>query len=209
MFDHEYSVLGGFNRANIGHTIGVIAAAVSSAIVTTFLWLVDYARQLGFGDRIPSLILWPISAGLIYALIYWLFNKYVWKIPQLNRLLKVPDLAGDWDCEGQTINPDKTPGYSWEAKVTITQSWDKIRVRLKTEQSGSNSIAAALLHDEIDGYRLLYNYKNDPNVDEPELQPHRGFADITFAPDLKTASGEYFNGHGRFTFGTMKFTRLA
>ena len=92
--------------------------------------------------------------------------------------------------------------------MRITQSWDKIRVRLTTKQSGSGSIAASLSYDEITGYRLLYNYQNDPNIDEPELAPHRGFADLTFSHDLKTAKGEYFNGHGRFTFGTMELTRI-
>lgn len=208
MHDHEYSILGGLNRAKIGHAIGIVAAAVSSAVIATFLWLIDIAKQFGFGERTPSLILWPLSAGLIYTGMYWLFNKYIWRASKLSWLIKVPDLAGEWECEGQNINPDKTLGYPWSANVTITQSWDKIRLRVRTNQSTSNSIAAALIQDEIDGFRLLYNYRNEPKVGEPELQPHRGFADIIFAPNLKTASGEYFNGHGRFTFGTMKLKRI-
>jgi len=63
------------------------------------------------------------------------------------------------------------------------------------------------VYDAADGFRLLYNYKNDPNIEEPELAPHRGSAELTFSSDLKAASGEYFNGHGRYTFGTMKLTR--
>lgn len=208
MLDHEYSVLGGLNRAKIGQIIGIAAAALSSGVIATFMWAVDIAEYLGYGENIPPLVLWPISAGLIYTIMYWIFGKYIWKAPQLSRFLKVPDLGGEWECEGQTIGPDKKPTYTWHAKITITQNWDKIRVRTKTPQSGSNSIAAALVHDEIDGYRLLYNYRNDPNIDEPDLQPHRGFADITFSSDLKSGSGEYFNGHGRFTFGTMKLKRI-
>ena len=116
-------------------------------------------------------------------------------------------MSGSWNCQGQTINPDKSLGYAWNAEVVIVQSWDRLRLRLKTTQSTSNSIAAALVYDQADGFRLLYNYRNEPRIGEPELNAHRGSAEITFAPDLKTAAGEYFNGHGRYTFGTMKLER--
>ena len=36
---------------------------------------------------------------------------------------------------------------------------------------------------------------------------HLGFCDLNFAKDLKSAEGEYFNGHGRNTFGVMHLTR--
>ena len=41
----------------------------------------------------------------------------------------------------------------------------------------------------------------------PDLQSHRGYAEITFAADMKRGEGEYFNGLGRFTFGTMILTK--
>lgn len=205
--DHEYSVLGGLNRAAIGRYLSIIAASVSSFLGVSALWLVDFANKMGWGDQVPSLVLWPLTAGLIYAGLYWWFDTYVWKQPRLAGLLKVPDLAGTWACEGQTINPDKTLGAQWSAEVTIVQSWDRLRIRLRTKQSGSNSIAAALVFDQTDGFRLLYNYKNEPKIGEIDLASHRGSAELTFSSDLKTAEGEYFNGHGRFTFGTMKLIK--
>lgn len=207
LMEHEYTVLGGINRARIGHLIGIVAAAVSTAIVTIFLALIHFAQWLGYSGVVPSLILWPLSAGTIYVALYWLFDRHVWRLRLVNQMLKVPDLSGEWHCDGQTLNPDKTPSYKWTATVTISQSWDRIRVRLKTSQSGSNSIAASLVFDSMGGCRLLYNYLNDPHVDEPELTQHRGCADLLFAPDFKSAAGEYFNGHGRFTFGTMHLTK--
>jgi hypothetical protein len=204
---HEYSVLGGFNKARIGHAIGVISAGVSSVIVMVFLALVDVAKAFGLGSYIPPLVLWPLGAASIYGILYWLFDRHVWKWPRLARLLRVPDLAGRWLVEGQTINPDKSPGASWQGEITIVQTWDRIRIRLKTTQSRSNSIAAALLHDEADGYRLMYNYQNEPNIGEADLKGHRGFADLTFDEKLRNGQGEYFNGHGRFTFGTLRLTR--
>jgi phosphate/sulfate permease len=205
--EHEYSVLGGLNRAAIGRYLSIAASLIASVIGAGTLALVNIAERLGITNNIPALILWPVTAGIIYTALYWWFESRVWKQPKLAALLQVPDLAGTWHCEGQTINADKSLGKKWGGEVRIVQSWDKLRIRLKTKQSGSNSIAAALLSDQADGYRLLYNYKNDPNIDEPELVSHRGSAELLFSHDLKTASGEYFNGHGRYTFGTMKLLR--
>lgn len=205
--EHEYSVLGGPNRAAIGHTLSIVAAAVASGTVTVVLAGTDLAKHLGRAPALPPLIMWPVTAGLVYSVLYWLFEKHVWKLPRLSKLLKVPNLSGDWYCNGQTINPDKTLGYVWKGEVAIIQSWDRLRVRLKTKQSASNSIAAALVYDQADGFRLLYNYKNEPRINEKDLAAHRGSAELTFSPDLQTAEGEYFNGHGRYTFGTMKLRR--
>ncbi|MBD9563981.1 hypothetical protein [Pseudomonas sp. PDM09] len=206
--DHEYSVLGGPNRAKIGHTLSIVAAGASSLIITLFLAAVDIAKTLGWAHNIPNLILWPLSAGVIYAAIYWLFEKYVWKLSIISKLLRVPNLSGKWKCEGQSINPDKSLSDTWTGEITIIQSWDRLRIRLKTKQSGSNSIAAALVNDDADGFRLLYNYKNDPYQKEKNLVSHRGCAELLFDHNLKTAEGEYFNGHGRYTFGTMTLERI-
>jgi hypothetical protein len=208
MQEHEYALLGGVNRSQIGRYLNLLAASVSAVIVFILLAAVDFAKQFDIPANLPPVVLSLAGAASVFAALYWLFDRYAWKWPQLGRFLKVPDLSGDWHCDGQTINPDKSPGYVWEAKVTIIQSWDRIRVRLATKQSGSNSVAAALLCDEVDGYRLLYHYKNDPNIGERDLASHRGFAELIFSKDRKSGQGEYFNGHGRYTFGTMTLRKI-
>lgn len=206
--EHEYSVLGGLNRATIGRSLSIASALVASVIGAVVLWLVDLAKRFGIADHVPGLVLWPVTAGFIYTGLYWLFDRYVWKYPIVATLSKVPDVSGKWLCDGQTLNPDKSLGDTWQGEVTVVQSWDKLRVRLKTKQSASNSVTAALVYDQADGFRLLYNYKNEPKIGETELSAHRGSAEFTFSPDLQSAEGEYFNGHGRFTFGTMKLKRM-
>lgn len=207
--DHEYSVLGGINRARIGQVIAIVAAAVASGLVALLLALVDLAQYLGLGHLLPTVALPPIGAGLVFTALYWLFSRYVWGWPWARMALGVPDLRGTWRVDGQTINADeaRSPGFVWSGKIVITQTWDKLRVRLTTTQSGSNSVTAALIRDEADGFRLFYSYRNDPKIGQPELQSHRGYAEITFDRDLTTGEGEYFNGQGRFTFGTMKLTK--
>jgi hypothetical protein len=101
---------------------------------------------------------------------------------------------------------DRSPPQTWVGKVKIVQSWDRLQVHLETKQSSSGSVAAALLHDAAVGYRLMYHYRNQPRLGEPELSMHHGFAELVFVTG-GTATGEYFNGRGRNTFGTMKLTK--
>ena len=123
----------------------------------------------------------------------------------LGRVLRVPNLSGVWQCKGVSL--DRTPPTSWTGKVTIVQSWDKLRVHVETKQSVSDSISAALLYDAAAGYRLMYQYRNHPRMGETELAAHHGFAELTFAPGEVTAAGDYFNGRGRNTYGTMQLRR--
>jgi len=205
--EHEYALLGGINRAKVGRYLSVLAASVSAGIVFVLLAVVDLAHRLGIPNNLPPSVLSLLGAGAVFGVLYWLFDRFAWNWPYLSSLIRVPDLSGKWLCDGRTINVDGSNGYEWHGTVTIVQSWDKIRVRLATGQSSSNSITAALISDEADGYRLLYNYRNDPKIGETHLKSHLGFADLVFAEDRTSAEGEYFNGHGRFTFGTMKLKR--
>jgi hypothetical protein len=205
--EHEYSLLGGINRAKVGRYIGLVAASVSSAAVFILLALVDLARTLNVPANLPPSVLSLVGAGSVFAFLYWIFNRYVWRWSRLSSLLKVPDLRGEWHCEGRSLKEDRSVAFEWSGTISIVQTWDKLRVRLRTPQSGSNSITAALAYDSVDGYRLLYNYRNEPRADQPELDIHVGFAELTFAKDLRTADGFYFNGRGRFTFGTMRLSR--
>lgn len=209
MLDHEYSVLGGFNRAKIGHLIGGLAAALGSLLLTAVIAGLELLERLSLVASVPKVVLWPVTAGMIYFGLYWFFDNHLWKSKLISDRLKVPNLSGKWKCIGQPINPDKTPGKSWLAEIEITQSWDRVRVRLKGQQSGSNSTSAAILYDPIDGFRLMYSYLNDPYPGEVGIIGHRGFAELTFDHGLQAAQGEYFNGQGRFTFGTMKLSKIA
>lgn len=208
MLEHEYSLLSGFNRAKVGRYISLASASVSAAIVFVLLWAVDIAKKYGLPANLPPAILSLVGAGAVFIALYWFFDKYAWKWSLVAKFLKVPDLSGKWSCAGQSLDLNGNITFPWKGEVTIVQSWDKIRVRLSTPQSGSNSSSAAIICDEAEGYRLFYSYKNDPRISETELHSHRGFAELTFNPEVTTAEGEYFNGYGRYTFGRMKLERL-
>ncbi|MEZ5462934.1 hypothetical protein [Dokdonella sp.] len=207
MTEHEYALINGVNRSKVGRYIAAVAGGLAALLVFLFLLIVNLAGFLGWNVNLPPTILSLAVTGSIYFGLYWLFDRFAWRWRWLSRLIGVPDLSGEWSCNGQTTDADGSVTYEWVATVSIVQTWDKVRVRLKTEQSGSNSINAALIHDSVDGYRLIYNYRNDPRPGEPELRTHHGFAELTFNDDLRSAEGNYFNGHGRYTFGRMQLTR--
>lgn len=208
MQNHEYSLLGGMNRATVGRYLTLIATTVSAGIVFVILSAVDLAARYGWNAKLAPSIMSFVSAATVFAALYWIFNRFAWRWPLLNLVVKVPDLAGKWKVVGRTLDAQGTgPATEWAATITIVQSWDKIRVRLKTDQSTSDSISAALIADDAEGYRLFYNYRNTPKIGEVALSGHLGFCELLFAKSLETGEGEYFNGHGRYTFGTMKLEK--
>ncbi len=208
MNDHEYSLLGGINRAQIGRYLGVAAATISAIIVFILLAIVDIAKNLNISANLPPSVLSLVGASTVFAILYWLFDRHIWCWPQIRSLLKVPNLSGEWKCVGKTMSSEGGVIQEWSGSVVIIQSWDKIRVRLKTDDSGSNSISAALLFDEIEGYHLLYSYRNDPLPGPKRLASHVGFSNMLFNKEQKSASGNYFNGSGRFTSGIMTWEKV-
>jgi hypothetical protein len=205
--DHEYAILGGVNRAKIGRYVATLSSSISAGLVFLLLQGVDFAKAMGWNVNVPPIILSLLGAGTVYTILFWALNQYAWKWWPFAAMLKVPDIAGTWDCKGDSLDREGNVVNEWNAEITIVQSWDKLRVRLKTKKSGSNSIAAALTYDSVDGWVLLYQYRNDPKIDQPNLRSHVGTASATFSKDQKTATADYFNGVGRATFGKMTWKR--
>ncbi|MEG3155725.1 Cap15 family CBASS effector [Sphingomonas sp. RB1R13] len=205
MLEHEYALLGGINRASIGRWISIISAALSGTLVFLLLSAVDLAKAFGLNVNLPPTFLSLVGAGAVYGILFWLFDRYLWRLGPVAKLLKVPDLSGKWDCEGVPLDNGKA--VPWQGEIRIVQSWDRIRVHLKTENSKSDSLAAALQYDAAEGYRLFYHYRNQPRVGSPKMAPHHGFTELVFAEDEQSAMGDYFNGRGRNTFGTLKISR--
>lgn len=205
--DHEYVVLGGINRARVGKYLTHTASIVSGLLVWLLLGLIDVAHAMGIGVNLPPVVLSLVGAGTVYAVLYFIFRKWIWRLPWITRWLKVANLAGTWHCDGSPFKRPDTQAIPWTGTLTITQDWDRFRVHLRTAQSASNSIVAALTMDAIEGFVLLYSYKNEPKPGEDELSAHRGFARLVFDKDLQNAEGDYFNGDGRHSSGTMTLRR--
>ncbi|MCV2438643.1 hypothetical protein [Paucibacter sp. DJ2R-2] len=199
--------MGGVNRARVGRVLALGAGVLSSWAVYGLLSAVDLARALGWNVNLPPAVLSLVGAGAFFGLLYYLLSRFAWKWPVVTWLIKVPDISGAWDCEGVTLDAVGKPKHCWQGEITIKQCWDKLRIQLKTSTSGSSSISAAVAHDSINGFVLLYHYRNEPKPGPGDLAAHAGCAVMTIGKELESATGEYFNGRGRLNFGTMQWRK--
>jgi len=204
LLDHEYSVIG-HSRSTIGRYLGMLATVVVSLLPAIGIGLSDAIASIGLPEWGKYFLVIPLTAGLTYSVIHWCFNKIAWR--PLSYLSQIPHIAGEWHCEGKTYADDGSIAHHWEAELSISQTWEKIRVRLETKSSSSHSISVALIPEADGCWMLMYSYMNQPKVGNLDLNSHRGYAEMRFAKGLKAAEGEYFTAKSRGTVGSMKFTR--
>lgn len=194
---HDYAVFE-HNRATIGRWLGVISILISGGISQLLIEIYSLTGLEAFAKA-------TIATGVIYFILHWLFNKYIWKLP----LFQIPDLSGKWKLEGQTLNEDGTVKYNWDANIGIEQTWEKIIIKLKTQNSTSYSQTATLEKQHgFGGWLLSYSYKNEPKTGQcHELNSHNGYCQIEFNKEITKGNASYFNNNGRRTFGIMNLIK--
>lgn len=191
---HDYAVFG-HDRANIGRWLGLGAIMIAGGVAQLTSLLSNLTGWEAFSKG-------SVAVGAVYVLLHWIFNKWGWKI----RLFDIPNLNGVWEVQGRTLDESGGVKYEWPAEIDIEQNWKQISINIKTEKSQSGSYSATLLkrNGVRGGWILSYSYRNEPDLNQVhELNSHKGFCEIEFNKDLKTAKGTYFNSGGRRTYGLM------
>lgn len=179
------------------------AILLSVALAYFFNLTLEYFRlQLPWWFESPSIL------GF-YGLIYWLYDKYLWKARWIQRIdwIKTPNISGSWNAEIKTSHD----GFSNSvlAKVVIRQTAFRISISAETVTSRSYSVQAALLKtDKVSEYELTYNYINHPKADSVNtLNIHLGTAHLHIGDNLHRMDGDYYTNRDRKSFGRMIFTR--
>ncbi|EMN7270064.1 pancortin-3 [Vibrio parahaemolyticus] len=191
---HDYAVFG-HNRATIGRWLGVTSVIVTGGLSSLFLWMQQETGLEVFGKAV-------ITTAVVYFILHWLFNKFVWKVP----FFSIPDISGIWSVRGETLTEDGDVKFNWTAEVDIEQTWEKISINLKTAQSSSSSYTATLgkKSGTKGGWILHYSYTNNPDSSQyHELNSHNGYCELIFDKTLHRGEAAYFNSNGRRTFGKM------
>jgi hypothetical protein len=142
-----------------------------------------------------------------FAALYFVFDRWAWRLPWLAKVIGIPDLAGTWHVTGETEGADGM-AREWVGEARIEQTWSQIALSIETTHSRSRSGMASVEHDPGHGFRAIYGYANDPKATDGELRAHRGTCEIIFSKDLQSAEATYFNNHQRRTCGTMKWKRI-
>jgi len=64
-----------------------------------------------------------ISVVGVWKVLHYIFDKWLWRIRFLRRILLVPDLNGIWNVKGQTVRSEgKDVAYQWAGEIKNTQS---------------------------------------------------------------------------------------
>lgn len=102
----------------------------------------------------------PFSVVGIFGLLYFMFDRFIWKWRLLRCLdiVTIPDLNGVW--RGEIESSHDQGSQPLQVSVVISQRWSKILVQLETEESYSKSVAASFLTNcslspELNVFRCL------------------------------------------------------
>ncbi len=144
-----------------------------------------------------------------YGLFYNIFDRWLWRMPILRQigLVNLPDLNGTWN--GYVVSSFDGHGTRHGAHIEILQSWTKISIILRTENSKSHSLIATIITKNPGGIVLSYEYLNEPKANAKEtMHPHRGTTWLTLVKSGEMFDGEYYTGRDRLNYGSLHFERF-
>lgn len=167
--------------------IAALAAAYGLHRLWTPPWWVDAPSVLGFAG-----ILWRVYDARLWRLRWGPLG-----------LSNVPNLAGRWTG----VLSSSHDGAEHEAILTITQTASRIRIKLETASSDSDSFVASVNCQAGPKQGLTYVYDNRPKALAPNaMAPHQGTVHLRLEGDSRLV-GDYNSDRFRNTSGRMSFTR--
>lgn len=169
--------------------IAVLIAAGLSALVTKL------------GVAMPWYVGAPTPVG-VFGVLFFLFDRWGWPLAAWAHLSRLPDLRGTWT--GVVCRRD---GNTVELPVTvyIRQTWQRISIELKSQNSTSQSTMASL---DLAGRAhtcMTYVYSNAPRPgSEVDMHAHMGTATVELSVDGRSLTGNYYTGRDRHSVGTIE-----
>jgi hypothetical protein len=158
-------------RERVLYTLAAIAVAILAG-------LIRFRNQVWYPYVAPS-------GPVIYALLVTCFDRWLWRIVPVRRLLKIPDLNGIWQGDFRREGEDDLH----PAKVTITQSFSRIKITFRGRSSSSSSIAADLSIADEQNVILRWQYDSKPVVATPHAADKYGEGAVRAT--LEIENGEY------------------
>ena len=192
---HPYSIETGERRS-----ILLLLAVVSVMLTWSFYQILDnYKIVLSWWIESPSIL-------FLYGLLFFIFDKWLWKVFRNIGFVKTPDLNGEWDGHIKTSFDAHSSEIKSSAKVF--QTWTKIKVILTADNSLSHSEVASIIIGAPEGKYLSYEYINEPKSGAVQtMSIHRGTARLLFDEKAETLLGEYYSGRDRQNFGSLFLKR--
>ena len=190
---HEYSLTNSKIRINI-----IVLITILSVIVS--LWLnpiiQNFILQFELTPLI-NLILPTISPFFIFGILFFLFDKYLWKWNPIKKFIKIPNLNGTWIGKGES-NYERT---KFNVKLIIEQTFCNINISGEFGKSNSNSLIANIDYSDELKNKITYSYRNDPKSIRSKIDSHVGTVILNL--NQNKMKGSYFTARKKQTKGDI------
>jgi len=134
------------------------------------------------------------------TIVMTVFNKWLWKLNLVNKMVNMPVLAKKYT--GEIVSDSTKVKEPINATLLIKQTYLNISLELKTVESRSFSLLSAIELDDK-RYRIVYTYQNEPRAELIKKSSiHKGTAEL-WIDDSGTLEGNYYTN--RKTVGSMIF----
>ena len=130
-----------------------------------------------------------ISVPVIYAILYWWFDKKLWKTKYINKVLQIPDLNGEWTGKAKSSFGDNN---EYTMNLTIEQTWCKISfvASFPDTKSKSESNCASFFVETNGDKKIGFGFVNRSR--EVNSQQYDGY-NILELDSENVIFGRYFN----------------
>ena len=200
-------------RQKVTITIAIVSLLLGNILFNLCNYLTPYLASL-----LPSVTAFfsqweylgvfssQITVGTVFVLINWLFDKHLWRIPWIDKLLGVPDLNGS--CEGVLESSFKENGVNKKVdmKLEIEQSWNRMKCTSIFPASKSYSDLVCLDSEGSQGIMLKFTYTNHSEDLATGLTQFAGYNELRLN-DANTLSGTYYTKRDPATKGTILLVR--
>ena len=224
---HAYLIGGGKSgiRTSVIIVLFVISIIASTLINLGIKKLTDVFPTV-FNGINSFLVKWSffdfsvenISVFVIFGLLMLWFDKKVWKMPIVNKILNIPDFSGIWkgtlksSYDNQKVNVIMNINQTW-TNISILTSFSDFETNEKTSESGSD--AAFIDPESCHGKLLKFTYVNTAKVVEWAQSEHRGQNELILKEydashkKYMVLEGIYFNNRGKTgNKGTINMRRI-
>lgn len=173
------------------------SAAWTRFILLLFVGL-SFVASLAAAKVGPGAARWATAGTVItgVTLILLVIDRWLWRVPGIRHLLRVPDLNGTWRVALESSYQGEGGGEQ-TVYLVVHQIYSAVTVEVLTERVRSCSDTASL-SKRGPRWVLAYVYRAEPEAIRREgNEPHRGSAEllVEMKPSLRF-DGDYWTDRG-------------
>ena len=151
-----------------------------------------------------------ITPFMLFCIILWIFNRYLWSLPVFSFLFKVPNLNGKW--EGTITLPitdNREKEETLNVVLLVTQNWNTIDFVLKGPGTVSTASIAYISINNPKNIivKWVYQVKDRTGLSSTN-QSGEGVTELSLIADsnIPQLEGHYYSNLGRK--GNLKVSKV-